>query len=211
MCGPAQLLWYTQVGSESKWKFVNHYANRSNGGIPMFAEERLKARAEKVLILCCVSPHTVHDLSPPPQRLRSLSEAVHLPPAPLHPNMAASGGPATGHTNPSTCVRPLAQKPHPLWISPTYHHNSRPDSDNPHAARQHLPSHQRHYQHIKDLVEHHSHNSTLHSPSYITHHSSHTSHIPQHSSQRSCAPFPPFPSSHLPSHIITYISEVWNK
>ena len=29
------------------WKFVNRYANRSNKGIPMFAEERLKERAEK--------------------------------------------------------------------------------------------------------------------------------------------------------------------
>ena len=29
-------------------RFVNRYANRSNGGIPMFAEERLKERAEKV-------------------------------------------------------------------------------------------------------------------------------------------------------------------
>ena len=29
------------------WKFVNRYANRSNKGIPMFAEERLKERAER--------------------------------------------------------------------------------------------------------------------------------------------------------------------
>ena len=30
------------------WRFVNKYANRSNGGIPIFSEERLKERAEKV-------------------------------------------------------------------------------------------------------------------------------------------------------------------
>lgn len=30
------------------WRFINRYANRSNGGIPMFSEERLKERAEKV-------------------------------------------------------------------------------------------------------------------------------------------------------------------
>lgn len=31
-----------------EWRFVNRYAHRSNGGIPMFSEERLKERAEKV-------------------------------------------------------------------------------------------------------------------------------------------------------------------
>ena len=31
-----------------RWRFVNRYAHRSNGGIPMFSEERLKERAEKV-------------------------------------------------------------------------------------------------------------------------------------------------------------------
>ena len=30
------------------WTFINHYVHRSNGGIPMFAEERLKERAKKV-------------------------------------------------------------------------------------------------------------------------------------------------------------------
>ena len=33
------------------WRFNNRYAHRSNGGIPMFAEERLKERAEKVTFL----------------------------------------------------------------------------------------------------------------------------------------------------------------
>ena len=31
------------------WKFINRYANRSNGGIPMFSEERMKERAEKMV------------------------------------------------------------------------------------------------------------------------------------------------------------------
>ena len=34
----------------SGYRFVNRYANRSNGGIPMFAEERSKERAEKVCV-----------------------------------------------------------------------------------------------------------------------------------------------------------------
>jgi hypothetical protein len=33
----------------NSWKFINKYSNRSNGGIPMFAEERLKERLEKQL------------------------------------------------------------------------------------------------------------------------------------------------------------------
>lgn len=38
------------------WKFVNRYANRSNKGIPMFAEERLKERAERqVAVNRCIS------------------------------------------------------------------------------------------------------------------------------------------------------------
>ena len=31
------------------WKFINKYKGRSNGGIPIFSEERLKERAEKVI------------------------------------------------------------------------------------------------------------------------------------------------------------------
>ena len=34
--------------SQHGWRFVNKYTNRSNGGIPMFSEERSKERAEKV-------------------------------------------------------------------------------------------------------------------------------------------------------------------
>lgn len=32
----------------SGWKFVNKYQNRSNGGIPIYSEERLQERKEKV-------------------------------------------------------------------------------------------------------------------------------------------------------------------
>ena len=35
-------------GKQQTWKFVNRYANRSNGGIPIFSEERLQERARKV-------------------------------------------------------------------------------------------------------------------------------------------------------------------
>lgn len=35
-------------GKEQTWRFVNRYAHRSNGGIPIFSEERLKERAKKV-------------------------------------------------------------------------------------------------------------------------------------------------------------------
>ena len=38
----------SQVATVSRRKFVNRYANRSNGGIPMFAEERMRERTEKV-------------------------------------------------------------------------------------------------------------------------------------------------------------------
>ena len=34
--------------SNHGWRFVNRYTNRSNGGIPIFSEERSKERAEKV-------------------------------------------------------------------------------------------------------------------------------------------------------------------
>ena len=40
----------SQVATGSRRKFVNRYANRSNGGIPMFAEERMRERTEKVNI-----------------------------------------------------------------------------------------------------------------------------------------------------------------
>ena len=32
----------------SGWRFVSKYQNRSNGGIPIFSEERLQERREKV-------------------------------------------------------------------------------------------------------------------------------------------------------------------
>lgn len=32
----------------STWKFVSKYQERSNGGIPIFSEERIKERKEKV-------------------------------------------------------------------------------------------------------------------------------------------------------------------
>ena len=35
-------------GKQQTWKFVNRYAHRSNGGIPIFSEERLQERARKV-------------------------------------------------------------------------------------------------------------------------------------------------------------------
>ena len=37
------------------WRFINKYTHRSNGGIPMFAEERLKERSEKVVVVCIIS------------------------------------------------------------------------------------------------------------------------------------------------------------
>ena len=33
------------------WRFINKYTNRSNGGIPMFSEERQRERQEKVFLL----------------------------------------------------------------------------------------------------------------------------------------------------------------
>lgn len=39
----------SQVATASRRKF-NRYTNRSNGGIPMFAEERMKERTEKVYL-----------------------------------------------------------------------------------------------------------------------------------------------------------------
>ena len=35
-------------GKQQTWRFVNRYAHRSSGGIPIFSEERLKERAKKV-------------------------------------------------------------------------------------------------------------------------------------------------------------------
>jgi hypothetical protein len=32
------------------WKFVSKYQHRSNGGIPVYSEERLKERNEKVVL-----------------------------------------------------------------------------------------------------------------------------------------------------------------
>lgn len=40
---------------------MNKYANRSNGGIPMFSEERMKERAEKVSEL--MSIRKIHALA----------------------------------------------------------------------------------------------------------------------------------------------------
>lgn len=38
------------IKSMLPWRFVSKYQNRSNGGIPMFSEERLQERKEKVRI-----------------------------------------------------------------------------------------------------------------------------------------------------------------
>ena len=37
-----------QVHPAHGWRFVSKYANRSGGGFPIFSEERIKERAEKV-------------------------------------------------------------------------------------------------------------------------------------------------------------------
>ena len=55
---PTRLSFDSRTGSDinaksmlpSSWKFVSKYENRSNGGIPMFSEERLQERREKVRI-----------------------------------------------------------------------------------------------------------------------------------------------------------------
>lgn len=38
----------TKRPRHSSWRFVNRYKDRSNGGIPMFSEERSREREEKV-------------------------------------------------------------------------------------------------------------------------------------------------------------------
>lgn len=40
-----------KLSSCPSWKFVDKYKGRSNGGIPMFSEERIKERAQKVSCL----------------------------------------------------------------------------------------------------------------------------------------------------------------
>lgn len=40
-----------QSVSTPNWKFVNKYQNRHSGGIPIFSEERLQERKEKVRLL----------------------------------------------------------------------------------------------------------------------------------------------------------------
>lgn len=37
-------------------KFVNPYQHRSNGGIPIFSQERILERAKKVIIIRCSDP-----------------------------------------------------------------------------------------------------------------------------------------------------------
>lgn len=142
----------------------------------MFAEERLKERKEKVChVLLPRCPLTLPP-SIPWQRLRSVSEVVHLPPAPAHPSMAAN----RGHTHHAT----LTQRPHPHWSRQTYCHIPPiPDKLLPHKSPR-----QQHYQQIKGLVEQ-TQLLTYHHPSHIT----------------------PSQPPHLPSHLISYISEVWNK
>lgn len=46
-------------GKQQTWKFVNRYAHRSNGGIPMFSEERLQERTRKVCERSVNSSRTV--------------------------------------------------------------------------------------------------------------------------------------------------------
>ena len=36
-----------------RWHFINRYTHRSNGGIPMFSEERLRERAERTMNKSC--------------------------------------------------------------------------------------------------------------------------------------------------------------
>ena len=203
-----------QMGTGSRWRFVNRYANRSNGGIPMFAEERLKERTEKV----CPGPAsvamaTVSSLTLSlPQRLRSVSEVVRLPPTPSRPYMAATGS----HTPTQTKL----QEPRPLWVPQTCRLDSIPqvvcpDSIPPNPPAQwsgnrtyksHTSPRQRHYQPIRDLVEQRSlsHLPTPHSKRHL----SRTGHIPActHLPSRLPAHLP----SRLPAHLLTYISEVWN-
>jgi hypothetical protein len=79
--------------STPKWKFVNRYSNRSNGGIPMFAEERMKERMDK--------------------RFMDKS-VVHLPVAPSLPNVVVTKQGTKDHTHQN-----LARQPHPFWTNCT--------------------------------------------------------------------------------------------
>ena len=52
--------------SNHGWRFVNRYTNRSNGGIPIFSQERSRERAEKV----CREKH--YNYNDPHIRLRTV-------------------------------------------------------------------------------------------------------------------------------------------
>eukprot|EP00731_Ephydatia_muelleri_P011017 Em0005g1603a len=78
-------------------RFINRYANRSNGGIPMFAEERLRERQEKIRLLqktksttCIEGPLLTsthpHTFTPPTTHLTPSSIPLLWKPMNTHDN-----------------------------------------------------------------------------------------------------------------------------
>ena len=74
-------------------RFINRYANRSNGGIPMFSEERLRERQEKMRLLqstksttCIVTSTHPHTITPPTAHLTPLSIPLLWKPVDTHDN-----------------------------------------------------------------------------------------------------------------------------
>lgn len=131
----------------SGYRFVNRYANRSNGGIPMFSEERLRERTEKVWHVA--SQRLQDNCTFSLQRLRSLS-MIQAPTQPRPPDVMPH-------------PHPTARLPLPthlfLWRPDDSQEESRQMTVSLRQRPSHppppsLPSSLHHYHTIKTLVEH---------------------------------------------------------